>query len=151
MKSLRLGSGLLPAPVEHVRVDLRGAHVAVPEELLDGADVVPVLKRLGDEGVAQGVGRGPLHDPGPPDRTFHYALENGLVQVVPATLAGVPVHIEACRGEDPLPYPLPARVRILPPERRGELDPTRPVLKVAPVLLPDALEIPGQIRLHHRR
>ncbi len=57
-----------------------------------------------------------------------------------------------CAGasrEAPLPYPLPVRVRILPREGRGELDPTRPVLKATPVLLPNALEMPGQIRLHH--
>ena len=102
-------------PVEHVRVDLCGADVPVAEELLDGADVVPVLEQVGGEGVAQGVRCGSLRDPGSAHRAFHDPLENGLVQVVPATLAGVPVHIEACRGEDPLPYPLPARVRILPP------------------------------------
>ena len=45
----------------------------------------------------------------------------------------------------------PARVRILPPQRRGQLDPTRPVLKITRVLLPNALEMPGQIRLQHLR
>ena len=106
-------------PVEHVRVDLCGADIPVPEELLNGADVVPVLEQVGREGVAQGVRCGPLRDPGSADRTFHDPLENGLVQVVPTPLARVPVQIEACRGEDPLPHPLPARVRILPRERRG--------------------------------
>src|SRR6266542_3437395 len=80
-------------PVEHVRVDLRGAHVAVPEELLDGSDIVPVLAQMGREGVTQCVRRGPLRDPGTADRTFHYALEHGLVQVVPPPLVGVSVHI----------------------------------------------------------
>jgi hypothetical protein len=102
------------SPVERVRVDLCGADIPVPEELLNGADVGPVLEQVGGEGVAQGVRCGSLRDPGSAHRAFHDPLANGLVQVVPATLAGVPVHIEACRGEDPLPYPLPAPVRILP-------------------------------------
>ena len=54
---------------------------------------------MGREGVAQGVGRGPLRDPGPADGTLHQALEHGLVQVVPAPLAGVPVHVETGRGD----------------------------------------------------
>jgi hypothetical protein len=64
----------------------------------------PSSSRWVAKGMSQGVGRGPLHDPGPPDRTFHHALENGLVQVLPAPLAGAPVHIEARCGDDPLPY-----------------------------------------------
>ena len=51
-------------PVEHVRVDLCGADIPVPEELLNGADVVPVLEQVGREGVAQGVRCGALRDPG---------------------------------------------------------------------------------------
>jgi hypothetical protein len=53
------------------------------------------------------MGRGPPHDPGPPDRTFHYALENGLVQVVPATLVGCPgPHRGVLRGR-PIAIPTP--------------------------------------------
>ena len=33
--------------VEHMRGDLRGAHVTVSQEFLDGADVVPVLQQVG--------------------------------------------------------------------------------------------------------
>jgi hypothetical protein len=32
-----------------------GAHVLVPQEFLDGPDVVAVLEQVGREGVAQGV------------------------------------------------------------------------------------------------
>ena len=39
-------------PVEHVRVDLCGADIPVPEELLNGADVVPVLEEMRRERVA---------------------------------------------------------------------------------------------------
>ena len=36
-------------------VDHGGFDVLVPEEFLDGADVVAVLEKLGGEGVAEGV------------------------------------------------------------------------------------------------
>ena len=39
-------------PVEHVRVDLCRADIPVPEELLNGADVVPVLEEMRRERVA---------------------------------------------------------------------------------------------------
>src|SRR3990172_1708124 len=50
-------------PVEHVGVDLRGAHVAVPQQLLNGPDVVAVLKQMRREGVAKGRPAGPRPSP----------------------------------------------------------------------------------------
>jgi hypothetical protein len=50
-----------------------------------------------------------------------------------------------------LPRPLPARVRILPHERVGHLDPACAVLKVTPLLLLHFLEMARQGRLHRCR
>src|SRR5262245_29455899 len=49
-------------PVEDVGVDHGRAHVPVPQELLDGADILAVLEQVGGEGVAQGVTGGGLGD-----------------------------------------------------------------------------------------
>jgi hypothetical protein len=45
-----------------VGVDHGGGHVAVAEELLDGADVGAVFQQVGGEGVAEGVAGGALGD-----------------------------------------------------------------------------------------
>ena len=50
------------ASVEDVGVDHGGRHVAVPEQLLDGADVVAGFEEVGGEAVAQGVAGDPLGD-----------------------------------------------------------------------------------------
>ena len=44
-----------PSPIEHVRVDHRGLHVRVAEQLLHGADVVAVFEQVRREAVAEGV------------------------------------------------------------------------------------------------
>jgi hypothetical protein len=67
-----------------MRVDLGGGHVPVPEQLLNGADVLAVFQQVCGERVAEGVGARPFRDPGLADGILHRALEHGLVQVVPA-------------------------------------------------------------------
>ena len=75
------------ASVQDMGVDLRRAHVTVPEQFLHGADIVAVLEQVGRERMAEGVARCRLRDAraadGIPDGTLH----DGLVQVVPAPLA----------------------------------------------------------------
>lgn len=44
--------------VQHVRVDHGSAYVPVPQQLLHGADVVPVFEQMRGEGVTQGVAGG---------------------------------------------------------------------------------------------
>lgn len=59
-------------------VDHGGPHIAVPHELLYGADIVVRLQQMAGETVPKGVGRGPLGDPGflycTPDRLLHMTL-----------------------------------------------------------------------------
>src|SRR2546425_7268723 len=136
------------ATVQDMGVNLRGGHVPVPEQLLDSPDVVVLLEKMCREGVAQRVGCAALGDAGLSDRRLHHSLQHGLVQVVPPALARLPMEVDARRGKDPLPRPLPARVRILPYERRRQLDPAGAVLQVILMLLADALEMPRQRPFH---
>jgi hypothetical protein len=99
-----------------MRVDHRGADVAVTEELLDGPDVVVVLEQVSGKGVSERVARGELGNTCGTDGVLHGALENGFVEMVAATLASEAVHIESCGGEDPLPRPFAPGVGILPQE-----------------------------------
>jgi hypothetical protein len=52
-------------------------------------------------------GVAPFGDPGVPHRPFHHAPEDGLVQGMPSSLAGVTVHIQARRGGIPVARPIP--------------------------------------------
>ena len=61
-KPVRRALDAPPAPVQHMRIDHRGADIGMPEQFLDGADVVSILKKVGREGVAQGVAACRLRD-----------------------------------------------------------------------------------------
>lgn len=52
------------ASIEHMGVDHGGAHVLVPQELLDGADVLPSLQQMGGKRVSEGMAAGLLGDSG---------------------------------------------------------------------------------------
>jgi len=54
---MMLGMQLFHALARHVRVDLRGRQVAVPEQHLHHTQVRAVIEQVGREGVAQCVGR----------------------------------------------------------------------------------------------
>ena len=56
--------------VDHGRLD-----ALVAEQLLDGTDVVPVLKELGREGVSQGVASDRFEDSRPADGILEATLE----------------------------------------------------------------------------
>src|SRR2546427_3345959 len=70
------------AAVQEVRVDHRGADVAVAEEFLDGPDVVASPDELGGEGVAQRVRRGGLGESPPAGGGRNGLLDQRLMQVV---------------------------------------------------------------------
>ncbi len=86
----------------------------MPEQLLDRANVMLISKQMGRERVAEGVAGRAFGNAGPASGFRHRALEHGLMQVVPAPLAGRPVQVEARGGKHSLPCPLPAPGWILP-------------------------------------
>lgn len=51
--------------VQDMRIDHRGADVLVPEQLLDGADVVSRFEQMCSEGVTERVATHMLDDAGP--------------------------------------------------------------------------------------
>jgi hypothetical protein len=99
---------------------------------------------MGREGVAEGVARRGLGDPGRAHRIPHGALEDGFVQVVTAPLAGGVVDIDAGGREDPLPAPLASRVRILAKQRAWQLHPAGAVTEIGLMLLLDTREVRGE-------
>jgi len=73
------------------------------------------------------------------------------MQVMAATLAGQPVHVDAGGWEDPLPSPLPARVGILAREGPRQLNPTGALSQIGLVLLASPRHVADQFGLHRGR
>ena len=111
------------------------------EQLLNGADVVTVFEQVSGERVAERVAAGGLADFGLTESLLDRALDDGLVQMMAATLAADAVHIMTRGGEDPLPAELAPGVRILSRERIGEGHPAGAVLQIGAVLAADDVEL----------
>lgn len=119
----------------------------MPEQLLDGPDVVPVLEQVGRKRVAEDMAGDVLGNAGSSSGLRHGALEHGLMQVVPAPLPCRPVQVEARGRKHPLPRPLPGRVQLLLRQSPGKLDPAGPALEILLVLSLHELEVPRQAGL----
>ena len=95
-------------------VDHRRLHALVPQELLQGSNVVAVDQQVGGEGVAEGMAGRQLDDPRSPPGIMEGALKAPLVEMMAPALSGAGVPVEAGRRKDELPAPLPRRPGILP-------------------------------------
>ena len=135
-------------PVQHVRVYHRRAHDRVPQKLLQRPDVVPVFEQVGRERVTERVTGRPLRDPRFPyatlHGTLHRTLHRGLVQVMPAALAGRRVPVFAARREHPLPCPVGRPRWRLPVQRRRQRHAPSTARTVTFLQCPH----PPQMRLH---
>jgi hypothetical protein len=86
--------------VDHGRLD-----VFVPEQFLNGPDVVPLLQEVGGEGVAEGVARRMLGDPRLTGRELDSPLDEGLIGVMAPLHARPDVDPPMLLGEEKLPAP----------------------------------------------
>jgi hypothetical protein len=86
-----------------MRVDHRRLHVGVPQQILDGPDVLPRLKQVGCEGMAKAM-RGEAHcQTGLADSLLHGPLELLFIEVVPPHMTTTWVCGVVVRREDMLP------------------------------------------------
>src|SRR5665647_2730538 len=136
---------------EYVRVDHRGAHVPVAEQLLDGADVVAGLEQMRRKGVAESVAGGVLGYAGALHGVFDGALDGRRVDVVAALLIGATVGPATLLREDPLPAPLGRGGGVLALEGCGELDPSPAVGEVSLVDRPGVTDLVAERRLEGAR
>lgn len=100
-------------PVQDVGVNHRGAHVAVAQKLLYGADVVAGLQQVGREGVAECVAARVLVHAGLKNGLLDGTLQEGLVHVVAALLSGRGIDPAVLLREQPLPFEFPASRGVL--------------------------------------
>ena len=82
---------------------------------------------------------------------LHRTLQDRLVQVMAAMLARQRLDVRPRRGEEPLPHPLPARVRVFPGKGSRKLHPAGAGLQISAMLLSDALQVPGEVWFHDGR
>lgn len=90
--------------LQDVRIDHGRSHVAVAEELLDGADVVAALQQVGGEGVAERMAGHPFVETGLARCILHRPLQDALMEVM-ASLQAIGIFPARARRKDPLPAP----------------------------------------------
>ncbi len=100
-------------------VDHGRLHILVAEEFLHGPDVVARFQQMRGEAVPERVAGGMLWDPGLAHRGLHGPLDEGLIDMMAALLAGGRIPPALLLGKDPLPAPRGSRIRILPRQRVG--------------------------------
>jgi len=86
------------AHVEDVGVDHGGLDVFVPENLLDGSDVVAVHQEVGGKGVAEGVAADLLRDSGLVPCLVDRLADNRFVEMVAAGGVGAGVGAAGAGG-----------------------------------------------------
>lgn len=101
--------------------------------------------------MATRVAARPLGDASPTENILDRPLQDRLVQVVLAPLAGDAIDVGPRSGEHPLPPPLPARVGILPRAGVRQFDQVRPALDLQPVLSPHGREVSFEVGLDRGR
>ncbi len=95
------------------------ALLSAAEQLLDRSDVVACLEQVRRERVPERVTSYVFHHPGPVYRFLHGSLQDRLVDVMPALLAGPRVLPPLLLREDPLPLPFGRSIWVLAIQRVG--------------------------------
>lgn len=135
-----------PGFLEHVGVEHRGGDVFMPEELLDGANVVAVFEQVRGETVSEGVAAGGLSQPGGANGELDGVLQVLLGKVMAARFSAAGIGGDFARGEDVLPRPGAGRTRIFAVERIRQVDGAVAVGKILPVKFADTREMGAQRR-----
>src|SRR5712664_2609039 len=71
-----------PRLLHHMRVNLRGAHVLVPEQFLNGSDIVAGFQQPRRKRMSQRMATGGLDDSSQTYRVLHRPLQTRLAGVV---------------------------------------------------------------------
>ncbi len=94
----------------------------MPEEFLDGADVIPGFKEMGRKGVPKAMATGWLGDACLADSGVHGPLQDQFVDMVPPDDACARVARHLGRRKDLLPHPLVIGMRVFALQRVREVD-----------------------------
>jgi hypothetical protein len=129
--------------VADVGINHRGRNIFVPEEFLNGPDIITVLQKMGSETVPKRMTARRFRDTAGPDGILDRVLQVSLRDVVPACLAATRINGGIVSGEDILPSPLTGCVGIFPLQGARKID---GAAVVGEVLLMKFFD-PGEVRL----
>lgn len=103
--------------IDHSRFD-----VLMPEEFLDGSDIVAAFQQMCRKGMAKRVTGGALDQTRLPDRPRHRFLQDGLMDMMASLLPGFGLFPVVLLGKHPLPSPIPWCLGILAIESLRQQD-----------------------------
>ena len=129
------------ATIQYVRVDHRGLDVLVPQEFLDGSDVVAVLQQMGCKGMTKCVGGHALGQPSPIGRLMDRLLNHRFVEMVTMPDARPSVEVVGRSRKNPLPAPLAVGIGVLSGQRVRQGRLPQPALQIGFVLLAHASQV----------
>ena len=89
--------------VENMSINHRSADIAMPEQLLNRANVMPGCQQMGGKRMAQDVWIGRLGETNLPGGFFEGALRHGLVEMVTAVNPRAGIDTDRRGRKDPLP------------------------------------------------
>jgi hypothetical protein len=132
-----------PGAVADVSVNHRGGDIFVPEELLDGPDIIAILQKMGSETVPKGVAARRFGDPAGPNSILDRVLQVSFRGMVPAFFSTARIDRDLFGGEDVLPGPFTSGVGIFPVQGVGKIN---GAAAAGEVLMMEFLD-PGEVRL----
>jgi hypothetical protein len=105
-ESIHRATHAVAAPVEYMGIDHGRGEVLVPQEFLDGSDVVAGFEQVRGKRMAEGVTSNVFDDAGLANSLLHGPLEDGFVHVMAALFARTGVLPALLLRKDPLPAPV---------------------------------------------
>jgi hypothetical protein len=113
-----------------MRIHHGGFHIFVPEELLDGPDVVALSHQMRGKALSEGMATDAFVEPHRTPCVAHRLLRTTLTRVMAADDPRAWVFRQTIGGKDVWPAPEPAGMRILAFQRERSMDRTNPLSNV---------------------
>jgi len=126
--------------VQHMGVNHRGLHVAVPQQFLHGPDVVAIRQEMRGERVAKSVAGDSLGQSRGMSGLRNGLLHQRFVNVVPPLFSAAVVDPAMSLGESKLPTPFQLGTGIRPREGIGQFRAAIAVSEVLPMHCRDVLQ-----------
>ena len=121
----------------------------MPQQFLDGANVIAIFQKVRGKGMPEGVTARRFADPGSSDRPLHLLLQPALVHMMPPVyfrharvVATSRVKRDLSGGEHVLPGLFSCRVPIFPRQPIRQVDRAQSILQILLVLQLNLLQMP---------
>jgi hypothetical protein len=111
-----------PVSIQHVGIHHGGFHIFMPEEFLDGSDVVALLKELRRDTMSEGMAADAFVEPYRMPSLTHSLLQSALTPVMAADIPREWVFRQTVGRKNIVPDPKSAGMRILMRQRKRSID-----------------------------